>query len=42
VKKKGSYKNGTQDGPWFHYTESGDLLRKNIWKDGYIVEEVEG
>lgn len=41
VHMKGSYKGSSLDGPWFHYNESGDLVRKNIWKNGTVVEDEE-
>ena len=40
VDTEGSYKNGIRDGTWFDYNLEGELLKKTVWKDGYIVEEL--
>jgi len=34
LKMKGSYKNGVKKGKWMHYSETGQLMDKEKWKEG--------
>ena len=40
-REKGYYKqSGLKDGEWFYWKDSGELERKEIWKNGKLQQEM--
>jgi len=37
LKVKGKYKNDQKDGTWKYYNEDGDLVKRERWKKGELV-----